>query len=112
MAVKESVIEEHLVKLARRHGGEVRKVQWIGRSKAPDRVLMMPGRAAGDDGLAALIFRPPCTIWVELKNPETIKTFPADAHERAQHREHKRMRAVGQRVEVIGTLEQVEALFR
>jgi hypothetical protein len=52
-----------------------------------------------------------CTIWVEVKNPETIKTFPAGARERAQHREHERMRKLGQRVVVIGTIEQVDELL-
>jgi hypothetical protein len=97
-------VEDYLVKRVKAMGGEVRKVQWIGRSKAPDRVVMLPdGRVfANDIG---------STTWVELKNPDTIKTFPANAHERAQHREHERMRRMGQRVEVIGTLYQVEALL-
>ena len=47
----------------------------------------------------------------EVKNPETIKTFPANAQDRAQAREHQRMRALGQRVEVIGTLEGVAGLL-
>lgn len=94
----ESRVEDYLVERVKDLGGEVRKVKWIGRSSAPDRLVMLP-RSGG---------RTPRTIWVELKNPETIKTFPANAHERAQHREHERMRALGQRVEVIGTIEQVD----
>lgn len=109
--MKESAIEAYLVKKAKAAGGEVRKVQWIGRKSAPDRLLMIPpyqwyaGCPASDEF-------PSQTIWVELKNPDTIKTFPANAHERAQHREHERMRAMGQRVEVIGTIEQVDELFK
>jgi hypothetical protein len=102
-------IEDYLVKRVKAMGGEVRKVQWIGRNGAPDRFVMLPPkfvREAGDvlvyEGLG---------VWVELKNPTTLKTFPADARERAQAREHKRMRALGQRVEVIGTLEGVEELL-
>lgn len=102
--MRERDIEVHLVKRVKALGGEVRKVQWVGRSGAPDRLVMLPAsphRHVQAHG----------AYWVELKNPETIKTFPANAHERAQHREHERMRAMGQRVEVIGTIEQVEELL-
>lgn len=107
--MRERDIEDYLVKRVKAMGGEVRKVQWIGRNSAPDRFVMLPPkfvREAGDvlvyEGLG---------VWVELKSPQTIKTFPADARERAQAREHKRMRELGQRVEVIGTLEGVEELL-
>jgi hypothetical protein len=102
-------IEDYLVKRVKAMGGEVRKVQWIGRNSAPDRFVMLPPkfvREAGD----VLVYEG-MGVWVELKSPDTIKTFPADARERAQHREHERMRTMGQRVEVIGTLCQVEALL-
>lgn len=99
-------IEKHLVKRVKALGGEVRKVQWIGRVGAPDRVVMLPS-TKGDGWLLR-----PQTVWVELKNPKTIKTFPANAHERKQAREHKSLRDVGQRVVVIGTIEQVEELLR
>jgi hypothetical protein len=100
-------IEDYLTKRVKAMGGEVRKVQWIGRNSAPDRLVMLPWRAdsQADSGGKDQ------TIWVELKNPKTIVTFPADARERAQHREHERMRKMGQRVEVIGTLYQVEELL-
>jgi hypothetical protein len=116
--MREAQIEAHLAKRVKELGGEVRKVQWVGRKNAPDRLVMLPRRS---EKLAAAMahFHLPTewphrsqTIWVELKNPETIKTFPANAHERAQHREHERMRAMGQRVEVIGTIEQVEELLK
>lgn len=96
--MKESTIERHLVRRVKALGGEVRKVTWVGRGKAPDRRVMLAGRPGF-----------PC--WVELKNPDTIRTFPADAHERGQHREHVRMRKRGEIVHVIGTIEQVEALL-
>lgn len=108
--VRESDIEEYLTEKVKALGGETRKVQWVGRSKAPDRVLMLPPEWA--DPTAVYPSRWGGTVWVELKNPQTIKTFPKNAHERAQHREHERMRALGQRVEVIGTFEQVEELLR
>ena len=102
--MKERDIENHLVRRVRELGGEVRKVQWIGRRAAPDRLVMLPPQAYVDDQH--------CCIWVELKNPKTILTFPANPHERQQAREHERMRAMGQRVEVIGTIEQVESLLQ
>jgi len=107
--MKEHNIEDHLVKRVRELGGEVRKVKWIGRRNAPDRLVMVPPviRSTNPRSLNSQ----PRTLWVELKNPETILTFPADAHERAQAREHKLMRDMGQRVEVIGTIEQIESLL-
>lgn len=105
---RESTIERYLVKRVKELGGEVRKVEWIGRRGAPDRLVMLPARTANT--LPAM--RAAQTTWVELKNPETIKTFPADARERAQHREHERMRRMGQRVVVIGTIEQVDELLK
>ena len=100
-------IEDYLNKRVKAMGGEVRKVQWIGRNSAPDRLVMLPnGRTFAVDEIGG-----GRTIWVEVKNPKTIVTFPADARERAQHREHERMRKMGQRVEVIGTLEGVEGLL-
>jgi hypothetical protein len=105
-------IEDYLVKRVKAMGGEVRKVQWIGRNSAPDRLVMLPGHEEPAPGVPGGRFEyEPATIWVELKNPKTVVNFPADARERAQHREHERMRALGQRVEVIGTLYQVEALL-
>jgi len=102
--MRERDIERHLVRRVKELGGEVRKVAWIGRASAPDRLVLLPLTKVGQHWVAP-------TIWVELKNPKTIATFPADARERAQAREHERMRAMGQRVEVIGTIEQVEELL-
>jgi hypothetical protein len=101
--MRESDIEKYLVKRVKELGGMCPKVEWVGREGAPDRVVMLPERFDADPY--------DHTIWVELKNPDTIKTFPANAHERAQAREHQRMRAAGQRVEVIGTIEQVDEVL-
>ena len=85
--------------------GEIRKVTWIGQSKAPDRLVMLPNRA--DPSPSA----PGHTLWVEVKAPGKGNTFPSDAHERAQAREHARMRAVGQWVFVIDSYEGVDRLL-
>jgi hypothetical protein len=43
--MRESKIEKALVKRVKAAGGEIRKVQWVGRRGAPDRLVMMPGRS-------------------------------------------------------------------
>lgn len=103
--MRESTVEEHLVAVVTELDGEIRKVQWAGRKYAPDRVVMLPLR--GRFGRYAT----QRTFWVEVKNPDTIKTFPANARERGQHREHERMRALGQLVLVLGTKEQIDEAF-
>lgn len=92
----ESVIEAHLVKRVKALGGEVRKVAWVGRRGAPDRLVMLP--------FLGKSFTQPCTIWVELKAPGV----EPEPH---QLREHKRMRRMGQRVEVIDSIDGVERLL-
>jgi hypothetical protein len=88
--MRESQIEAYLVKQVKQLGGEVRKIQFIGRRGAPDRLVMMPraGRSA----------------WVELKATGKV----AEPH---QMREHKRMQAMGQRVVVIDSIDGVDALL-
>lgn len=104
---RERDIEAYLVKRVKELGGEVRKVKWIGRSGAPDRLVMLPEWKEGNTWM-------PCglALWIELKAPGKLATFPANAHERAQHREHERMRAMGQRVVVIDSIEGVDEVLR
>lgn len=108
--MRERDIEDYLKQRVKAMGGETRKVKWIGRDGAPDRLVMLPygwrcsfAGAGRPSGLS--------TIWVELKRPGKLATFPADAHERAQFREHERMRALGQRVVVIDSLAGVDELL-
>ena len=86
--MREKVIEDYLVKKVRALGGEVRKLRWIGRNGAPDRVVMLPG----------------LLLWIELKQPGE-KPSPAQA------REFERMRNMGQVVTVIDSLELVDEFF-
>lgn len=97
--IRERDIERHLVKRVKELGGEVRKVQWIGRRGAPDRLVMLPlpGGIGKDET--------DTTIWVELKAPGV----KPEAH---QLREHERMRRMSQRVVVIDSIEGVEELLR
>jgi len=86
--MKERDIEAYLVARVKAAGGEVRKVQWIGRRGAPDRLVMLPA----------------LTFWVELKAPGVT----AEAY---QLREHARMRALRQLVCVIDSRDGVDALL-
>jgi hypothetical protein len=102
MTPRESDIEDYLVKRVKALGGEVRKVQWIGRRGAPDRLVMLP--AMPGRGWFNLDSRKPHTIWVELK-------APGAKPEPHQLREHHRMLVMGQRVVVIDSIEGVDALL-
>jgi hypothetical protein len=96
--MRESQIEAHLVKRVKALGGEVRKVKWIGRRGAPDRLVMLPE----SNPVLGSAFNN--SWWVELK----ATGIKAEAY---QLREHIRMRKVGQRVVVIDSIEGVEALL-
>lgn len=87
--MRESKIEAYLVDRVIALHGEVRKVRWIGRNGAPDRLVMLPGR----------------TIWIELKRP-------GERPRPSQTREHARMRAMGQIVVVVDSLEGVDEVLR
>lgn len=120
LVVRERDIERYLVKRVKELGGEVRKVKWVGRDGAPDRFVMVP-HTADRNPLIVLpgtathspTFLPRArSIWVELKPPGGRATFPKNAHERKQAREHGRMRRMGQRVEVIDSFESVEEILK
>ena len=85
--MRERLLEEYLVRRVTQAGGEIRKVQWIGRRGAPDRVVMLPGGKL---------------IWVEMKSP-------GQKPEPHQAREHTRLQAVGQDVRVVDSLEDIDA---
>lgn len=104
--MRESTIEKHLVERVKALGGEIRKVQWVGRRGAPDRLVMLPAERLGW-GVNAdrIVTHVSNTVWVELKaSGEKVKPHQA--------REHERMRAMGQRVVVIDSIEGVEELLR
>ena len=87
--MRESDIEKYLVKRVKQLGGEIRKAKWIGHVGAPDRRVMLPGR-------------PP--VWIELKAPGVKPRS-------TQIREHNRMRRLGEFVEVVDSMEGVDALL-
>lgn len=84
---KESSIERYLVRQVGRFGGLVRKVVFPGHRGAPDRVVIFPG----------------VLVWVELKRSTGVVSAMQD-------REHERLRAMGQRVEVPRTEHEVDRL--
>lgn len=86
--MREREVEAYFKKQVELIGGEVRKVQWVGRRGAPDRVAMLNGEV----------------WWVELK-------APGKKPEKHQLREHERMRAKGMTVLVIDTKEGVDTLL-
>lgn len=108
--MRESDIEKYLVKRVKELGGEVRKVQWVGRQGAPDRLVMLPFGFTTPDPITSHIYGQ--HVWIELKAPGKAATFPANAHERKQAREHQRMRAMGQRVEVVDSFERIEEILK
>lgn len=102
--VLERDIERYLVEQVKAKGGEVRKVKWIGRNGAPDRVVMLPPHEVPYiDGVADARYPIPA-IWVELKAPGE----KCRAH---QIREHERMRRMGQRVEVVDSIDRVNEVL-
>ena len=106
--IRESQIEKYLVEQVKARGGMCRKVKFINHNGAPDRVLFFPSYVSDDSKIA--IHHAP--IWVEIKRPGKKAKFPADAHERGQHREHERMRGMGQQVEVIDSFSGVDRLLQ
>jgi hypothetical protein len=78
-------IESYFKKKVKALGGSVRKLKWIGRRGAPDRLALLPGSH----------------ILVELKRPGK----EAEDH---QAREHERLRAAGFEVYVWDTKEKID----
>lgn len=103
--MRESAIERHLRSAVEAAGGQVRKVQWLGRNSAPDRVVMAAARPLTQSLDCAWCRPKGRTVWVELK-------APGEAPTRAQQREHERLRDAGQDVRVIDSPVAVDALVR
>ena len=87
--MRESTVEKYLVARVKAAQGEVRKVRWIARNGAPDRVVF---------------FERGEIYWIELKRPRKV----AEEH---QEREHRRLRAMGQYALVLDSVEAVDAFF-
>ncbi len=86
----EGRVEKYLVEQVEAHGGRFRKLKWISRNGAPDRLIWWP-------------FSP--LFFVELKAFGKKPTAQ-------QSREHKRLRADGFHVFVIDRPEGVDAFIK
>lgn len=96
----EGKVEAHLKRRVKELGGEVRKLGWIGRANAPDRLVMLPfcpARWASQPNAS----RHPL---VELKAPGVKPSA-------AQLREHDRLRKAGFSVLVLDSVEAVDLWF-
>ena len=82
--ILEQVVEDYLANEVEKLGGFSRKLKWIGRRAAPDRLVFYRG-----------------VYFVELKRPKKEA-------EPAQKREHDRLRKQGALVCVINTKDQVD----
>jgi hypothetical protein len=91
----EEVNENYLHKRVRELGGEHRRIKWLGHDKSPDDLVSLPGRFP---------------FLVEVKAPGV--KFPHNAHERAQAREHERLRRMGFKVFVVSSFEEIDEVLR
>lgn len=102
--MRESKIEAYLVARVKALGGEVRKVQFIGRRGAPDRLVMLAARTLTPSLECAWCNPAGRAIWVELK----ATGVKPEAH---QLREHARMRKMGQCVVVVDSFQLVDEVL-
>jgi hypothetical protein len=72
--MRERDIEAHLVKRVKAMGGEVRKVQWIGRRGAPDRLVMIARRDVRTGRFGTV-----CTFWAKSPSRTSCASTPACA---------------------------------
>jgi hypothetical protein len=93
MPRKEALNEEYLVERVEATGGVARKVVFVGRRGAPDRLAMWP-----EKGVSA---------WFEVKEAEQAG-YGLQPH---QEREHKRMRHSGMEVFVVSTKEAIDRVI-
>ena len=87
--MREREVEGYLRRRVEAHGGECRKFIPEQDPGYPDRIVMLPGGVL---------------VWVETKKPSGGRVSPL------QKLRHKELRALGQRVEVVWTKEQADAL--
>lgn len=94
----ESRIEKHLVDRVKATGGKIRKLKWIGRNGAPDRMVWWPIRGSWPSHNKLVV------IFVELKAPGQKPT-------KVQQEEHRKMKADGLIVCVADSEETVDKVI-
>lgn len=95
----EGKVEDYFVEQCEANGALVRKLAYVGRRGAPDRMVVWPEKEHTHDGWSFWYETP--IDFVELK----AQGQKADDH---QAREHERLRALGANVFVIGSKEAVD----
>lgn len=106
--MRESQIEKALVRRVKLLGGEVRKVSWVNRHGAPDRLLLLPPEIIENlPGYREQYMRP-VDNRVAWQHPLVELKRPGKEAEDHQAREHVRLRAAGFVVLVIDSLEAVD----
>lgn len=88
--ILERDVEAHLVRVVEKAGGRCVKFSPDSMRGMPDRVVMLPGGVL---------------IWVELKKPRGGKLSEIQKHR------HKELRALGQRVEVVWSVQDADNLI-
>jgi len=96
--MRESQVEAYLVERVEATGGFIRKLVYVGRRSCPDRLVGWPRNPERK------YTQPARHVLVETKRPKGKAR--AD-----QEREHERLRAIGFRVEVLDTIEKVDAFI-
>ena len=89
MSVREREVEAYMRRRVEEQGGRFEKFLPDLDSGMPDRILMLPGGVL---------------VWVETKKPKGGRVG------KLQRVQHDRLRRLGQRVEVVWTKEQADAL--
>ena len=93
MPRKEELNEKHLNRRVEETGGETRKVTWLGRRGAPDRLVLWPEHGA--------------YAFVELK--EETQSWGLQDHQR---REIERMKGAGIRVAILSSKAEIDGFIK
>lgn len=91
----EAELEKYLLRRVKELGGDTRKVRWIGRNGAPDRLVLLPPRG----------IYPATAFFVELKAPGKQPTA-------AQRYEHVQLQSYGLRVAVVDSIDEIERILK
>lgn len=83
--MRERDVHSYLAKRVKALNGEIRRMKWIGRSNAPDVMILLPGRH----------------LFAEEKRP-------GEEARDAQAREHIRMRGAGCEVYLLDSIEAID----
>lgn len=114
--MRESKVEKHLTDRVKALGGDTRKLSYVGRHSATDRLLLFPAQSPGHVRVweflhtltqdAAVV-----TFWAAAQHPLVETKRPKlDANE-AQAREHERLRAAGFIVLVLDSIEAIDKVL-